>query len=157
MSLARSFPGAPSRPRLHHHSGDTRPWQRAISRRTFVGGALGATGIALTSGLWQSAIARAAVGTGAAGSAAPRPIPGGTQIDPFGFFHFFFPGHGNEPASITDFNGHVGAADVVGTGTGTDPDTGDLIPLTFDCDMRFMSGEYVGLDGISHHGTFGFI
>jgi hypothetical protein len=122
-----------------------------------VGGALGATGLALTSGLWGSAVARAAVSRGAVGSAAPRPIPGGTEIDPFGFFHFFFPGAGNEPVTITDFNGHVGVADVVGTGTGTDPDTGDLIPLTFDTDVRFMSGEYVGLDGSHHHGTFGFI
>jgi hypothetical protein len=29
--------------------------------------------------------------------------------------------------------------------------------LLFDTDMRFMQGEYVGVDGKNYHATFGFV
>jgi hypothetical protein len=91
------------------------------------------------------------------GSGVPNPIPGCTQIDDLGCFHFFFPGHAAEPSSITDLNGFVAVADITGTGVGTDPDTGQTIPLTFETDTRFMSGEFVAKDGTHHQGTFAFI
>jgi len=91
--------------------------------------------------------------------AAPRPIPGGLQ--PFGpgteVFHLFLPGEGNEPITIFDFHGFVGLANVDGTGTGIDTKTGATAPLTFDNDVRFMKGAYIGVDGEKHQGTFGFI
>jgi hypothetical protein len=62
-------------------------------------------------------------------------------------FHVMFP-DSEEPSSITDFNGFVGATDIQGTGTSG---------LLFDLDMRFMKGVYVGMDGRVHRGTFGFV
>jgi len=83
---------------------------------------------------------------------APRPIPGGIQ--PFGpgteVFHVFFPGTG-ENSTITDFNGFVGAAEVQGTGVGDQSD------ITWDVDNRFMTGEYVAVDGRHFNATFGFL
>jgi hypothetical protein len=121
-----------------------------MSRRRFIRTAAGATGVALTSTLWRPGLAWAR------GSTEPRPIPGGTDL-PFGFFHFFFPAHKGEPSTITDFNGFVAVADLEGTGVGTDPDTGEPIPLVFGVDNRFMEGEYVAVDGSHHQGLFGFI
>ncbi|HEY3209861.1 MAG TPA: twin-arginine translocation signal domain-containing protein [Actinomycetota bacterium] len=126
-------------------------WHGPISRRAFMRTAAGATGVALGSSLWRPGLAWAAKG-----STEPSPIPGGTEL-PFGFFHFFFPGHKMEPSTITDFNGFVGVAELEGTGVGTDPDTGDTIPLVFGVDNRFMEGEYVAVDGSHHQGLFGFI
>jgi len=88
-------------------------------------------------------------------NATPNPIPGGTTIAGQ-LFHFFPFGPGQEPASITDFNGFVGAAEVQGTGTGTNPD-GSTETLLFDIDVRFMRGVFVGKDGAIHKGTFGFL
>jgi hypothetical protein len=82
----------------------------------------------------------------------PRPIPGGIQ--PFGpgteVFHVFFPGTG-EPSTITDFNGFTGVAHVTGTGAGANAG------LSFDVDNRFMTGEYIALDGRHSNATFGFL
>jgi hypothetical protein len=71
-------------------------------------------------------------------------------------FHVTSFGPGVDPATITDFNGSVGVADVQGTGTATNPD-GSTETLLFDTDMRFMRGAYVGQDGRVHKGTFGFV
>ena len=65
-------------------------------------------------------------------------------------------GAGLEPASITDFHGFVGVADVQGTGTATYPD-GSTETLLFDTDMRFMKGSYIAKDRRVHRGTFGFV
>jgi hypothetical protein len=65
-------------------------------------------------------------------------------------------GPGQEPSTITDFNGFTGVTDVQGTGTATYPD-GSSETLLFDTDMRFMDGVYVGVDGAMHKGTFGFV
>jgi hypothetical protein len=95
----------------------------------------------------------------------PNPIPGGVGANPTGgpLIHAHFPGPtdtpgpgshpgpgsggGNDPSSITDFEGYIGQAEVLGTGTGTNTDTGETTPLLFDCDLRFMQGTYRSVDG----------
>jgi hypothetical protein len=91
-------------------------------------------------------------------TAAPRPIPGGFRLPDFTpvasdpDVHFFLPGITFEMSTITDFVGLVGGSETRGTAHGTDGST-----HVFDCDMRFMQGLYVGLDGRQHIGSFGFI
>jgi hypothetical protein len=82
----------------------------------------------------------------------PRPIPGGTQLLGPGteLFHVFPPGTG-EPNTITDFHGFVGVAHIQGVGAG------DNAGLTFDIDNRFITGEYIALDGRRSEATFGFL
>lgn len=88
---------------------------------------------------------------------APRPIPGGFDQD-FNIvptdasLHFLPPGIGFEMSTITDFNGVVGGSETRGTAHSSDRTT-----YSFDTDMRFMRGVYVGLDGRAHYGSFGFI
>ncbi len=90
--------------------------------------------------------------------ADPRPIPGGFTIPDFQMvpsnadIHVLPPAAGFEMSTITDFAGIVGASETQGSAVGSDDTT-----YTFDADMRFMQGEYVGLDGRHHNGTFGFI
>jgi hypothetical protein len=124
-----------------------------LSRRQFMLTAAGTTGAVLSSGLWMPGQALAWDG------AAPKPIPGGTQFLGPGteLFHVFVPARGNDQSTIYDFDGFVGSATVDGTGTGTDTSTGATNPLTFDTDMRFMQGAYIGVDGKKRRGTFGFI
>lgn len=94
----------------------------------------------------------------ASATAAPRPIPGGFRLSDFtpvatgADVHFFLPGITFEMSTITDFVGVVGGSETRGTAHGTDGST-----HVFDCDMRFMQGLYVGLDGRQHIGSFGFI
>ena len=134
-----------------HQVGHAHFWRRALSRQRFLRSAAG-VGVALGAGLRFPASA-AAQGSG------PKPIPGGIQ--PFGpgteTFHIILPDHGTEPSTITDLNGVVGLAHVMGTGTGTDTTTGKTMPLLMDYDVRFMQGAYVGTDGARHSGTFTFI
>src|SRR6266705_5633717 len=152
MSVARAF-GSSAHPRPGvRHAAHVHPWDHAMSRRSFLRTAAGTASVIATSRLWMPAVASASKG-----SAVPNPIPGCTQIDGFGCFHFFFPGHAAEPSTITDLNGFVAIADITGTGVGTDPDTGQVIPLTFETDTRIMSGEFVAKDGSHHQGTFAFI
>ena len=121
------------------YTGHAHFWQRALSRRRVIQGAAASSAAALASGLLpHMAYAKPA-------SADPRPIPG--VLFPGTPFHVNFPGS-EEPSSITDFNGFVGATDLQGTGTDG---------LLFDLDMRFMQGTYVGVDGRVHRGTFGFV
>ena len=120
-------------------------WKRAISRRSFTGA---------VAGFLASPCFTAPVG------GDPKPIPGGFQ--PFGpgteVFHVLLPGSGIEPSTITDFNGHVGLAIVRGAWEKTSgPGPAPTPPLFYDSDMRFMDGEYVGMDGRHHQGTFAFI
>jgi hypothetical protein len=122
----------------------------AVSRRRFIGGAATALGTVLGASVLRPGAALAKTQ-----NAAPNPIPGGTTINGQ-LFHFLFFGPGLEPASITDFNGFVGVADVQGTGTARNPD-GSTETLLYDTDVRFMKGVYVGKDGAVHKGTFGFI
>ena len=88
---------------------------------------------------------------------APRPIPGGFDqnfnlVSSDAFIHVLPPSVGFEMSSITDFNGVIGASETQGTAQGSDGTT-----YSFDCDMRFMRGVYVGDDRRVHNGTFGFI
>jgi hypothetical protein len=88
---------------------------------------------------------------------APRPIPGGfdqnfTMVSSGASFHFLPPAIGFEMSTITDFHGAVGGSETRGTAHGSDGTR-----YSFDADMRFMRGVYVGLDGRVRHGSFGFI
>jgi hypothetical protein len=121
-----------------------------LSRRRFLGSAVGAVGAAIGTGVLAPA-ALAAKPT----DPSPRPIPGGFTLDDT-TFHIFGFGPGQEPSAITDFNGFVGVCDVQGTGVATNPD-GSTETLLFDTDMRFMKGVYVGVDGAVHRGAFGFV
>jgi len=122
--------------------------RHAPSRRRFLtaGAGLGAAGFFGTQ----------VIGAGPAFAARragdPRPIPGGIQ--PFGpgteVFHVFFPGEG-EPNTITDFNGFVGVAHITGVGAGAGAN------LSFDVDNRFITGEYIALNGQHFNATFGFL
>jgi hypothetical protein len=122
--------------------------RHAPSRRQFLaaGAGLGAAGFLGT----QVIGAGPAFASRRAG--APRPIPGGTQLLGPGteLFHVFPPGAG-EPNSITDFNGIVGVAHIQGAGAG------DNKGQTFDIDNRFITGEYIALDGRHFEATFGFL
>jgi len=134
---------------LRPYKGHRHFWQRALSRRNFFGTAAGVMGGASL-----------LFGERPSSGAAPRPIPGGIQ--PFGtgteVFHVFPITHGVEPSTITDFNGFLGAAEIQGPWTVSGPSAPVPIPpTTFDADMRFMFGEYIGLDGKHRQGTFGFI
>jgi len=94
----------------------------------------------------------------------PRPIPGGFLASDFGIpipnsterFHAFAPlvALGNDPITITDFHGFIAAAEITGHGTVTTP--AGPARRFFDNDMRFMQGQYIGVDGREHTGTFGF-
>jgi hypothetical protein len=89
---------------------------------------------------------------------APRPIPGGFKLPKFSIvptgadLHILPPGIGFEMSTITDFNGVIGAAETRGRAHGSNGRH-----YSFDCDMRFMRGVYVGLDGRTRNGSFGFI
>jgi hypothetical protein len=91
------------------------------------------------------------------GRSDPLPIPGGfdenfnpVPKDPF--IHVLPPAIGFEMSTITDFMGEVAAAEIQGTAHGSDGST-----YTFDADMRFMRGLYVGKDGRLRQGSFGFV
>src|SRR5581483_7477141 len=90
-------------------------------------------------------------------NAAPRPIPGGLDasfkpVPSHPAFHTFGPGLGQEMSTITDFNGVVAGSEIRGRAHGSDGSTWD-----FDTDMRFMTGTYVGFDGRTRKGSFGFV
>jgi hypothetical protein len=89
--------------------------------------------------------------------AQPKPIPGAfdqnfipVPKDPF--IHVLPPAVGFEMSTITDFRGVLAATEVQGKARGSDGST-----YTFDADMRFMRGHYIGRDGRKRWGTFGFV
>jgi hypothetical protein len=100
-----------------------------------------------------------------AATAGPKPIPGGIDVGDGNLIHVYDYSQGFEPATITDFRGFVGIHHLRGEGTVTKGGDGDGIAtpaatgdrLSYDTDMRFMQGTYVGEDGQEHEGTFGFI
>jgi hypothetical protein len=135
-------------------------WERALSRRQLLARSAGVAGAAIGTSFGLPGLAHAAE------NAAPRPIPGGTVIDGLGLFHFYFPTSPNpvgsedtvesgrgDPSTITDFNGFIGVGEWAG---GTGKDQHDR-PLFWAADLRFMDGEYVGLDGHRHRGAFAFV
>lgn len=124
-------------------------WERAMTRRRFLGTGAVLGGAALTAPLWGSVIAEAADTM-----VDPRPIPQTLDGTPF---HLQLLSATTEPSSITDFRGLVGGADLLGTGWGTDTATGKKTFMWTAIDNRFMKGTYVGVDGKTHGGTFGFV
>ena len=121
-------------------------WQRAMSRRQFLGTSAGAAAAVATSPLWFPVLADAA-------GRDPVPIPGGFVPN---LYHAFL-GPGVEPSTIFNYRGTTGVAAVRGTGTAWNTETGAATTVNFDSDNRFMRGEYIGVDGEEHEGTFGFI
>jgi hypothetical protein len=140
--------------------------QRLLSRRGFLE-KTGLTAATLAAAGLLPAVARSAATTGAASTshgrnstttATPLPIPGGLQLlgSTGPLFHVFLPATGAEPSTITNFNGFIGWAAVGGMGTHTvNGEAPEHLP--FEADVRFMRGEFVGADGLNHHGAFAFI
>lgn len=129
----------------HWRGGHAHFWDRAVSRGGFIRTTAGVTGAVLGADLWLPALAR-----DDRSASLPKPIPQGGIGGDFRVFVF---GPGNEPSTITDFNGFIGVTDVQGMATNTS--TGER--LLVDTDMRFMQGVYVSVDGRHHQGTFGFV
>lgn len=131
----------------------------ALSRRHFLRSAAGAAGLVL--GL-NAAPARA----GGPANDMPVPIPGGLDFLGNGsIFHVYahgYPGFGGDPGTedpsvIFDFNGDFGLTYVRGMGTHTNKVTGVITHLPWEIDLRFMKGEYVGVDRKKHHGAFALV
>ena len=123
--------------------------RQTLTRRRFVG--------LTVAGLAGTELLRVTPAFGKSTS-APKPVPGGFLVPSFAItptnpdVHVLPPAIGFEMSTITDFNGTVAATEVQGTAAGSDGSR-----WSFDVDMRFMDGEYVGEDGNHHHGTFGFV
>ncbi len=145
MHIPRSF----VYPLSGGYVGHTHFWERALTRRQFIGTSALVGGAAMTASLWSPVLARAAT------TVDPKAIP--QTIAPGAPFHVEFLGPTTEPSSITDFKGVVGGVDLLGTGVGTDTATGTKTQLFTAIDNRFMQGEYVGVDGMRHQATFGFV
>lgn len=100
-----------------------------------------------------------------AGCALLNPIPGGVApFKPFAIFIHHNPlspaiplADLNDPSQITDFHGVVGLTHIRGSGTGTNTDTGETMPLAYQADMGFSQGKFIGTDGRLHKGTFAFV
>jgi hypothetical protein len=94
----------------------------------------------------------------------PTAVPGSLFGDPANthLYHtlpVFAPVGGQyiEVSTITDFRGAIAAANVNGTGHGT-PRPGNADGrYDFNVDMRFMRGQYIGVDGHHHVAAWGFI
>jgi len=141
-----------------------------MSRRGFFGrAALAGTGLMLSSEIPVKSQRREDPGL----CDFPVPIPHLTP-NPFGTTnHFFFPGpvegtaaptdptgahpNGRDPSLVFNFEGLIGQADLNLTGTGTDLATGATGRYQFHTDMRFMTGTFVGTEGIARHRTFVFV
>ena len=141
-----------------------------VGRRRFMSGGAGVlagVGLAGTIGWPQQS---SALGQSLA---APKPIPGGTDLSGFGlqppydFIHIFAPGPSGvvlpftgvplegldvETSAITDFRGTSAVAYVVGTARGSD---GEMYNL--ETDLRVMDGTYVSADGETKQGAFALI
>lgn len=135
---------------LQSHHLQSHHTRHRLSRRAFLGGAAAGAAILGASGIRPAAALRRSLR-----DTTPKPTTNVVSINGLDFSLTAF-GSGMDPAVIADFNGAVGVAQVQGTGTGTNPD-GSTETLLFDTDMRFMRGVYVGVDGATHHGTFGFV
>jgi hypothetical protein len=91
------------------------------------------------------------------GGADPRPIPGGfdenfNMVPRHPLIHILPPALGFEMSTITNFQGVIAGCEIQGRARGSDGST-----YTFDTDMRFMQGTYVGMDGRRRTGSFGFV
>src|SRR5215470_7584570 len=143
----------------------TSRWKLArLGRRNLIQGATGA-GLLLSSGLSLPAFAQDDDDEDNKCKPLARPIPHITT--PPGQ-HFFFPGPpdgsapstfphfpnaGFDPSTITAFQGMIGQADLFFTGTGTTLATGESATYGVHTDWRFMTGVFIGIDGLQHNGT----
>jgi hypothetical protein len=139
----------------------------SISRRKFFRASAGAASAGV---LMDSALSKPLLAAAEAHRACPvqpEPIPH-TIATPFGTtIHFFFPGPvegdpinpnaGHDPSVITNFKGIIGQADLLLSGTGTDLNTGASAQYGFHTDMRFMDGQFIAADGVTHNGAVAFI
>jgi len=152
---------APDAPRVmahHHRHGHAHFWERAMSRRQVMRGAAGLTLAGIGAGRLSVARAQDA-------GAAPKPIPGGIDLGDGNLIHVYDYSQGWDPATITDFRGLVGIHHLRGWGTVSTGGGGGRLStptaigdrLEFDADMRFMQGTYIGEDGQTRQGTFGFV
>src|SRR5260370_6432509 len=91
--------------------GRSRFWERAMSRRQFIGTTAAVSGVAVSTPLWAPLLAEAA------GTVEPRPIPQVFDCSPF---HFQFLTPTTEPSSIIDFLGIVWWSDLLREALGTD-------------------------------------
>ena len=150
--LQASRIGAPQ-----HDPGHSHFWQRALSRRRFLqASSAAAGGLIIGAQGWMPARASVPGDT-------PKAIPGGFTAGFCGLpdtevFHNFAPNVFDPPntdrSGVFDFNGHIGYAVIDGAGTGHNTITNTTTPLLFEVDLRFMQGEYVGVDGRYRHATF---
>jgi hypothetical protein len=98
---------------------------------------------------------------------APKPIPGGLQVRDGSQIHVWAPGPQGEqlpytkltmqglhvePSTMTDIDGFVARAYVIGKAAGSDGREYDL-----EVDIGPFKGIYIGADGLQHAGTFAFI
>lgn len=140
------------------HAGHTHLPTSGMSRRQMLGVA-GAAGAILVTGLPGKAALAAKPGSG-----VPKPQLHATP-GPFGPLHFYFPGPvegvdpntGHDPSTISDFNGFIGNADLLLSGTGTNLTNPATAPYTFHADMRFMKGVFTDTEGQTQKGSFAFI
>jgi hypothetical protein len=140
------------------------PEQKRLSRRNLIRAGAGAF---VGAGLLGAKPAFADDFDERGGCALAKPIPGGvTPFKPFGVVVHHFPlnpanqldvGGINDPSQITDFHGFVGLTHIRGGGTGTNTETGDSTILSFQADMGFSQGKFIGIDGRQHEGTFAFV
>jgi hypothetical protein len=159
----------------------TSPFSRGVSRRSLLSGVgLAGGGLVLGSAFPPAAFADEDTHEESCSSkelcSAPDPIPHVNEAVLAGFgvkAHFFFAGPvdgtviatdptgahpgGRDPSMIYDFKGFIGEADLNFTGTGTDLNTGMKQKYDFHTDSRFMSGVFLGNDGVKHKGNFAFL
>jgi hypothetical protein len=139
--------------------------QRHLTRRNLIRGAAGA---AVGAGLLRPKPTFAGNDDDRAeqaGCALVNPIPGGiVPFKPFGVPVHHNPLNPanpladiNDPSQITDFDGFVGLTHIRGGGTGMNTDTGAPTALAFQADMGFSKGNFIGVDGRRHEGTFAFV
>jgi hypothetical protein len=143
------------------HASRVRPCERPYERTAPTGisrGQLLRRGAGVAGGVAGIGLLGPAAAFAKPKNADPNPVPGGFNDTFTGFvpsdplIHVFPPAVPFEMSTITDFNGTIAAGEVQGTAHGSDGTT-----YGFDCDMRFMDGTYVAVDGRVHHGTFGFV
>jgi hypothetical protein len=118
---------------LRRTCGHAHFWERAAanSRRNFL-----QAGATLAAGLAIPPLLRASVE-----HPLPNPIPGGLDLLGNGhIFHVYLPGTAPELATITDFNGVLGATEILGSWSGGGVTATADTPLVFDADVRFMDG-----------------
>jgi len=146
-----------------------------MNRRTFLTGAGAAAAIGSAAAVGVASPVGATNGaSNFNGNSAPKPIPqvidtsepGLVPPDPFRFIHWLLPGPSGaatqvlglpafgldvDPSLITDYHGFTAYAVLAGSARDTTGTTYDV-----ELDLRVMQGEYVGEDGGTHFGTFGF-